>query len=216
MASRQGFERLRHQTLCDGRGLKARQAFRPPYAVRNAGEWTINPQLQGDEEIEVFVYNVTCAEADALPCRKCQVPVCEECRYYPRAAPPTAYPNRRPHLKSSLELWNIMALCTACDAEAERDVEGKFLNELCDCDRYTRWVCLPCYEAEQRFVEKYFDECTKMEFDWDGLEFDEDEEEAPSKCMTDHQFDRAVRLSARLLLPSHYEQRALSLTMMIL
>ena len=88
------FSYLTRQSLCDGHGLLTRQAYAGPYCSLSKlpgsklpGELTNSPHGQGDEEIEVRLYNVKCAEADALPCLKCGVNICEECRCYPRAAP---------------------------------------------------------------------------------------------------------------------------------
>lgn len=189
------FNFLTRQSLCDGRGLVTRQAFKGPYhQTRIPGRWDVNAQLSGDEEIEVHLYNIKCDEADALPCIKCGINICEECRCYPRAAPATVYPNRRPHLRGSFELDNIMCLCNICDEETEKELLGKFLNERCDCDVYTRWICVRCENEEQKTTTKYFNERTQMEWDWMtryDVDFGDDCE--PSKTVNDHAFERAVR-----------------------
>ncbi|KAM5349364.1 hypothetical protein ACJ41O_005869 [Fusarium nematophilum] len=196
LESRNVFQVLRRQCLCDGRGLAKRQVFRSPYRTEHdAGKWTINPSFTADEEIEVRLYNVKCDEAGALPCVKCGINICEECRFYRRAAPPASYPDRRPHLTSSHELFNIMCLCPTCDAATEEQVVGKFLNELCDCDMYTRWICTRCKKEEMAYSRAYFYKHTKMEWDWDGpLDEDDPLDSAPSKTITDHVFERAVWL----------------------
>jgi hypothetical protein len=75
--------RLRHTTLCDGTGLKARQNFEGLYAAYakrrgdgfyEKGCWR---QPQFDEELEVRVWNLKCDEVNALPCIKCGTNVCE-------------------------------------------------------------------------------------------------------------------------------------------
>ncbi|KAJ4258068.1 hypothetical protein NW762_008208 [Fusarium torreyae] len=191
------FSSLSRHCLCDGRGLATRQNFGSPYHKnRMSGRWDINPHFTGDEEIEVRLYNTKCDEAGALPCIKCGINICEECRCYPRAAPPNAYPNRRPHLRGSFELDNVMCLCDKCDDVAEEEVTGKFLNELCDCDIYTRWICVRCEGEERETSRRYFEDCTQMEWDWiirDDVDFGDDCE--PSKTLHDHAFERAVRLS---------------------
>ncbi|KAK7219582.1 hypothetical protein V2G26_007585 [Clonostachys chloroleuca] len=143
LASPALFKKLQRLSLCDGHGLALRQEFKSPYLNkwRRAGRWTCNPGFTADEEIEDFLYNVKCDEAGALPCIKCGINICEECRFYPRAAPPPSYPNRRPHLNSHYSSANIMCLCPECDTKMEKELSGKFLNELCDCDPYTRWIC---------------------------------------------------------------------------
>ncbi|KAF4333505.1 hypothetical protein FBEOM_12687 [Fusarium beomiforme] len=187
------FKSLSRHCLCNGRGLVIRQAYAHAYyRKRMAGRWTINSSFDGDEEIEVRLYNVKCDEAGALPCVKCGINICEECRCYPRAAPPSAYPNRRPHLTGSFELNNIMCLCEECDKKTEEEVAGKFLSERCDCDVYTRWICVRCEEDERKTTRRYFDERTQMEWDWvvsEDVSSGDDYE--PSKTMQDHQHVRA-------------------------
>jgi hypothetical protein len=48
-----------------------------------------------------------------------------------------------------------MCLCNECDEETESALRGQFLNELCDCDVYTRWICLKCVREEQNFSKDY-------------------------------------------------------------
>ncbi|CAF3456928.1 unnamed protein product [Fusarium graminearum] len=187
------FNFLTRQSLCDGRGLAVRQAFQGLYHQSPMpGRWDINPHLSGDEEIEVYLYNVKCDEAQALPCIKCGINVCEECRCYPRAAPPNARPDRRPHLRGRFELDNIMCLCEGCDNKTEEDIRGKFANQRCDCDIYTRWICVRCVNEERKTTRKYFAERTQMEWDWIvryDVDFGDDCE--PSKTLHDHVFERA-------------------------
>ncbi|RKL34021.1 hypothetical protein BFJ72_g9508 [Fusarium proliferatum] len=189
------FKSLSRHCLCDGRGLATRQAYASPYhRNRMAGQWTPSPYLQDDEEIEVRLYNIKCDEAGALPCLKCGINICEECRCYPRAAPPNTHPNRRPHLRGSVQLDNIMCLCEECDAKTEKEVEGKFLNERCDCDIYTRWICVRCEEEERETAWKYFEEQTELDGNWivrEDMDYGDDFE--PTKTLPDHAFDRAVR-----------------------
>lgn len=110
------------------------------YGHKMAGKWNRDPGCSGDEEVEVYLYNVKCDEAGALPYTKCDINVCEECRYYTRAAPPNIFPNRFPHINAFRRLENIMCLCPSCDTEMEKQLAGTFLNEVCDCDRYRRWI----------------------------------------------------------------------------
>ena len=75
---------------------------------------------------------------------------------------------------------------------------GKYLNELCDCDVYTRWVCHKCVVDEIRFTSDYYDDNTISEDDdrlseerieswrtWSQLIQD-------SKTMVDHGFEITV------------------------
>ncbi|CAG9950185.1 unnamed protein product [Clonostachys rosea f. rosea IK726] len=45
----------------------------------------------------------------------------------------------------------------------EKKLSGKFLNELCDCDRYIRWICTRCIVEEREFTRDYFEEHTVFE-----------------------------------------------------
>ncbi|KAF5667136.1 hypothetical protein FHETE_5839 [Fusarium heterosporum] len=202
-SSKKIFKVLSRQCLCDGRGLAKRQAYAGPYRnTQRPGRRDINAHLIGDEEIEVRLYNVKCDEAGALPCLKCEVNICEECRCYPRAAPANAYPNRRPHLRGSYQLENIICLCDGCDLKTEKEIAGKFLNERCDCDTYTRWICIDCEGEERKTAHQYFDEHTEMEWDWvitDNIDFGDDVE--PSKTLHDHAFERAFWCTCGKLVP---------------
>ncbi|KPM39546.1 hypothetical protein AK830_g7001 [Neonectria ditissima] len=186
------FRVLRSQSLCDGHGLIKRQEFRPPYfSDPLAGLSHEHPDMAGDEEIEVFLYNVKCDEAGSLPCIKCGINVCEECRYYPRAAPPNWFPNRRPHLRTNCRVDNIMCLCPPCDAAVETEVAGKFLSQLCDCDLYKRWICAKCAEEELQFSTGYLNNHTKQEWEWDATQYEVEQGYTPSKIIRDQAFDRA-------------------------
>lgn len=68
-------DRLKRTALCDGKGLKARQDFRDLYSPYYGVErWRIP---EHNEELEVRVWNLKCDEANALPCSKCGINVCE-------------------------------------------------------------------------------------------------------------------------------------------
>ncbi|CAG9945745.1 unnamed protein product [Clonostachys rosea f. rosea IK726] len=169
------FKKLRRLCLCDGRGLVKRQNFqRPYYTNRGAGEWTRNSHLYSDEEIEVKLYNAKCDEGGALPCVKCGINVCEECRYYLRARP--SYKTRRPHVDSARQISNIMCLCPECDSAVEEEVKGQFLNELCDCDPWARWICTRCKIEESDFDTEYCKKHTLKEFYWGDLGTGENED----------------------------------------
>ncbi|KAI0382293.1 hypothetical protein F5Y04DRAFT_253418 [Hypomontagnella monticulosa] len=146
------FAVLRRDCLCDGRGLRHRENARNyPYF------WG---QIHQDEEIEVRLFATQCDEAGALPCRKCGINICEECREAPRVRGPIS---RRPHFNQSSD--NLLCLCPPCDARLENELKGKFLNETCDCDRYTRWICRRCVEQERRETKAYYEKHTVREVD---------------------------------------------------
>jgi len=73
------FNRLKRLALCDGHGLKERQDFSGIYKIHsNAYLWgPTGRKPYNDEEIEVRLYNLKCDAANALPCIKCEVNVCE-------------------------------------------------------------------------------------------------------------------------------------------
>jgi hypothetical protein len=62
----------------------------------------------------------------------------------------------------------------------ERDLPLR-LSEYCDCDQYTRWICLPCKVAEDKEDRNYYKTRTELEY------YDE-----PGLNLTDHQHSRAV------------------------
>ncbi|KAH6887026.1 hypothetical protein B0T10DRAFT_407001 [Thelonectria olida] len=201
LASETIFKTLRRQSLCDGRGLADRQALRnlnPHFDYI----WGRGRKIHRDEEIEVRLYNLKCDEAGALPCVRCGINVCEECRYCPRVPPENNYPVRRPHLNGPLQLQGIVCLCLECDAKTEADVSGKFLNELCDCDLFERWVCRGCNHAEREAGSEYLEKHTK--FEWHP-----EDGEKPTKTMRDHAFVRAVWCVCGMEVPQETRPRCI-------
>ncbi|CZT25107.1 uncharacterized protein RCC_10836 [Ramularia collo-cygni] len=177
------FDTLKRNCLCDGRGLALRHNFSGPYSIiPGAYTWGNTRKLWQDEPIEVRLWKTVCDSTNALPCQKCNVGICEECRYYPREEPRSHYPKRRPHLNSSFESENIICLCPKCDAEVEQELQGRYLNVLCDCDVYKRWVCWKCVREEQNFSGHYYHDHTVLDADSDE-----------TKSVHDHQFTRDVR-----------------------
>ncbi|KAI1475093.1 hypothetical protein F4774DRAFT_398384 [Daldinia eschscholtzii] len=182
LSSPEVFDVLRRDCLCDGRGLLQRQNWDYNAAKH---KWSrISRSLWGDEEIEVKLFAVKCDEANALPCLKCGINICEECRAYPRTPP--ANETRRPHFNRTHTADNIMCLCDACDDKLEEQLKGKFLNELCDCDRYRRWICFKCEKQEYKEAREYRKKHTVLETD-DYPRYVQDCDS--TKCMVDHQFD---------------------------
>ncbi|KAH7161486.1 hypothetical protein EDB81DRAFT_715013 [Dactylonectria macrodidyma] len=181
------FKLFSRRCLCDGRGLVKRQEFQHPYSLPQENYLGENcRKIHEDEPVEVRLYNIKCDEAGALPCVRCGINICEECRYYPRE--PLRYPERRPHLNVSNEICNIMCLCRSCDDTVEKDVSGQFLNELCDCDVFERWICTKCKGEESRLSKQYLKQHTIVEgdFGWDDLFF----QLSPTKAILDNRTDR--------------------------
>lgn len=74
------FNCLKQVALCDGRGLKTRQEYRGIHGLRARDfVWGKGRKAHYDEEIEVRVWNLKCDAANALPCLKCKMNVCEVC-----------------------------------------------------------------------------------------------------------------------------------------
>ncbi|KAK1654112.1 hypothetical protein BDP81DRAFT_309052 [Colletotrichum phormii] len=159
LGSRTIFEKLRSLCLCDGRGLIQRQTFSGRYCPNY---WTLfcglSPMVVGDEEIEVKLYNVKCDEAGALPCRRCGINICEECRYYDRLlSVEESYVEPRYNWRP----LNIMCLCRDCDSELEGDIQGKQLSDTCDCNLCLRWLCTKCEDDQREETTAYHDTRTK-------------------------------------------------------
>ena len=56
-----------------------------------------------------------------------------------------------------------MFLCPPCDEKTEQGLKGGYLNELCDCDIFTRWICSKCHTDEGSFCYDYFEDRTTTE-----------------------------------------------------
>lgn len=81
-----------------------------------------------------------------------------------------------------------MCLCDECDVWLESELHGKFLNELCDCDIYTRWICHKCVREEREFTHQYYTKYTCSDYSPDTEPYLLE----PRKVMTDHAFEIAV------------------------
>ncbi|KAH7355396.1 hypothetical protein BKA65DRAFT_498330 [Rhexocercosporidium sp. MPI-PUGE-AT-0058] len=146
------FNRLKRTALCDGTGLKERQEFRGIYAFNSDDDCrggATGRRLHYDEELEVRVWNLKCDATNALPCRDCGINVCEECRFVPRVRDSTYSACRRPHNNEYMDSSNVICYCPACDEKVEADLPLS-LSEYCDCDQYTRWICLQCKAKEEK------------------------------------------------------------------
>src|SRR5271154_1919768 len=144
------FDHLMRYALCDGSGLKARQSY--------SGRYAMYQRCRGDEEVEVRVYRTQCDEAGALPCIKCGINVCEECRFVPRTKQDlSSFP--APHINNTYQLQNIVCYCDACDV----GMEEQYGPHLCECNQYTRWICLRCKDREDEESWALFKETSKGE-----------------------------------------------------
>lgn len=154
--NRKVFSALTRQSLCDGHGLLARQEFNGPYSLEsrhyNFGNRRV---IHDDEPIEVHLWAQKCDEANALPCIKCGVNICEECRFLDRIALKAGELYRRPFPHPNWEHNNFIGMCLDCDAKTAKEVSGKFLYEDCVCDAWDRWICLKCYGEETDANNQY-------------------------------------------------------------
>jgi len=108
----------------------------------------------------------------------------QECRYFPRVRDgPHERSRRHPHHLSSVEIRAIICYCAACDEELQCDLSPS-LSEYCDCDQYTRWICLPCKTKEDQTDAQYLRACTKGGWDLSHLE--------EGWNIHDHQWEQAV------------------------
>jgi hypothetical protein len=75
------WDHLKREALCDGHGLQARQDFKRIYELAEPDDFIFGDgrKARYDEEVEVRVWNAKCDQANALPCLKCGVNVCEVC-----------------------------------------------------------------------------------------------------------------------------------------
>lgn len=96
---------------------------------------------------------------------------------------------RRPYLEDSYSSHDIRCYCKDCDEEVERKLPLSLL-EFCNCDQYTRWICMKCKVEEDEEDAQYYQTSTKGEWVWptegdDGVRDD-------GMWLRDHQEDRAV------------------------
>lgn len=179
------FKVLTRQSLCDGRGLYQRQNFLGLYDHREY-------RYSGDRPVEVRLWALKCDAANALPCLKCGVNICEECRYMDREGLLSGRLSRWPFPEHrSAQHENYMAFCPSCDDQVEEKVVNERWGSLiCDCDLYTRWICTKCHTYEKERERHYSDTCTKGE--WEDGAYDL---ELETKTMQDHQHLRWASLS---------------------
>ncbi|KAF4811056.1 hypothetical protein CGCSCA5_v010168 [Colletotrichum siamense] len=200
------FNRLKRSCLCDGRGLARRQNFTGPHRIHY---WKLKlkqePRIDFDEPIEVRLFNLKCDETGALPCVRCGINICEECRDYPRWPNRSIYSFGRPHLNEPCQSYNVMCLCPPCDEKQEKEIKGKFLNERCDCNVYSRWICLKCAREFDREAGRYYNEHTEFEGGW----AEDDSDEPITKLLHDHQHDRAFWCKCGATVPDEIDPRCM-------
>lgn len=157
LGSKELFQALRRQCICDGRGLQWRRDSQ-------ASTQYLWPYWVTGDEYEAYaarmrarVGRAECGESKSFPCFKCGINVCEECRDYPReeAYHPRFFGYPRPHLDAAYQPKNIMYLCPPCDEEAEKKSLETLGSDRCDCNLYTRWICMDCVEKEDKFTGDY-------------------------------------------------------------
>lgn len=202
--SKSVFTALTRESLCDGHGLIARQELKGPYDFVTPGRyvWGNSRKIHHDEPIEVNLWAQKCDEANALPCIKCGVNICEECRYLDRVALKAGKLYRKPFPHPNWEHDNFIGLCPKCDLETQRRISGKHLYEDCVCDVWDRWICFKCYCKEEEAIGRYFREHTKLahDFYYDSDENVYDYERPPiekTKVIPVHQAALEVRLDSQ-------------------
>ena len=175
------FSQLKSLCLCDGSGLKSRQAEAHRADARQVAARTLErhsvPYIQR-EDIETLK-QTRCDVMHTSTCIRCGFNVCEECSGFPRVGNNSYGPCRRPHLTTTYQNQNIICYCYMCDEDVEKTVG----SELCDCDRYTRWICHSCHKQEVRESGQYFTDCASP---CDGPE-DEDGGDDIGMILHDHQ-----------------------------
>lgn len=80
---------------------------------------------------------------------------------------------QRPHHDTSARGHTILCYCVACDKKVQQELPVR-LSELCDCDQYTRWICLSCKLEEDHLDHQYLETRTRLYWEeidgisWDG------------------------------------------------
>lgn len=128
------FQRLERLGLCDGPGLYTRLV-----GAYNNRCLSCEDQIHTDK-----VPRSECNQDGRLPCVKCGINICKECRVTPREYCSRYPPCRRPHYSDNMETSNIICYCHPCD----QVIGAREEKEFCSCDRYTRWICHACRVRE--------------------------------------------------------------------
>lgn len=139
------FKALCRQSFCDGKGLEARKQFREPLYTQLY--YGFVHTVMHDEAIEVRLFAQKCDEANALPCRRCGINICEGCRVWDREV---NFLPIRPFAHMWEEAEHYYAPCLSFDEMTEKELRGQFLYEECGCVTYTRWLCFRCACEEDR------------------------------------------------------------------
>ncbi len=81
-------------------------------------------------------------------------------------------------------------MCSPCDSALETSLNGQYLNELCDCDTFKRWICSKCVRAEHvETAAMYRRNSVGETWDYDRFE----ELYGKTRMVQDHQFQLLVR-----------------------
>jgi hypothetical protein len=72
---------------------------------------------------------------------------------------------RRPHLDDTAVSRAIRCYCKVCDQYIESNLPLR-LSEFCDCDQYTRWICMKCKVEEDEQDERYYSSRTKGDYEY--------------------------------------------------
>jgi len=105
---------------------------------------------------------------------------------------------QRPHHDTSFRGRTILCYCMACDEKVQQELPVR-LSELCDCDQYTRWICLSCKIEEDRLDHQYLETRTRLYW-----------EEADAIYWHDSQEEAAEPLVNQLTLPAPPKNYAVS------
>jgi hypothetical protein len=90
---------------------------------------------------------------------------------------------RRPHIDAAAQARSIICYCPECDKEVERGLSLR-LSECCDCDQYTRWICISCKLKEDQEERSYLKTSTKDLWDVENPD--------GFRVLPDHQSDRVA------------------------
>jgi len=105
---------------------------------------------------------------------------------------------RKPYVDEAYQSHDVICYCHTCDEKVERSLSLS-LSKYCDCDQYTRWICVPCKVKEEQEDAEYYETRTKGEWELgehgesEGWGFDREweGERDIGRMLHDHQHARA-------------------------
>lgn len=98
---------------------------------------------------------------------------------------------QKPHIDDGAYCHDLRCYCKECDIKVERNLPLR-LSEFCDCDQFTRWICLKCKTEENDQDSLYIQ--TRTRGDWDyRVNLPQDD----GMWITSHQNGMAVSPSER-------------------